>query len=57
LNDNITLAVVGCLCITILAATAMIVTGHDGSILASSSAAIGAIIAGVVGYSYGKSKI
>ena len=52
MNDNTILGMVGTVCVTVLTAVAMIVTGHNGTILASGCAAIGAIIGGIAGYSY-----
>jgi len=52
LNDTVMLGVVGTLCVTILTATAMVVTGSNGTILAAGCAAIGAIIGGIAGYQY-----
>jgi len=51
-NDTTILGAVGVICITALTATAMIVTGHNGTILAAGCTAIGAIIGGIAGYSY-----
>ena len=56
MNDTSTLGIVGVLCATVLTATAMIVTGSNGTILAAGCAAIGAIIGGIAGYSYKESK-
>ena len=52
MNDTTSLGVVGVLCVTVLTATTMIVTGSNGSILAAGCAAIGAIIGGIAGYQY-----
>lgn len=52
MNDTTILGAVGVICITALTATAMIVTGHNGTILAAGCTAIGAIIGGIAGYSY-----
>lgn len=55
MNDTTTLGVAGVLCVTILTCTAMIVTGHNGTILAAGCTAIGAIVGGIAGYTYKKS--
>ena len=52
MNDNTILGIVGTTCVTALTATAMIITGHNGTILAAGCAAIGAIIGGIAGYQY-----
>jgi len=46
---------IGCICITVISAVAVF-KGYDGGVITGSIAAIAAIIAGISGYTYAKTK-